>query len=207
MKQLVALTLFAGTLGGCGVYRDATSPRIDPGVNWRAVATDADRDNLRSWRQAWDEAMPEARAADTGVIAADPALFDPDRALDDPLPPAGDYRCRTFKLGKAGTAPSAFIAYPWYPCRVTDQGKAKGLEKLAGAQRPTGLLFQDSAARAVFLGTLLLGDETAPLRYGIDDDRDIIGYFEKIEPRRWRLVMPYPRFESKLAVTEFVPAN
>ncbi len=207
MKPIVVAAALAGMLGGCSVYRDATSPRIDPGANWRAVATDSDRDSLRTWRQAWDEALPEAKTADNGVIAADPVLFDPDRALPDALPPAGRYRCRTFKLGKAGTAPLAFVAYPWFECSVTDQGQAKALTKLTGSQRPTGLLFPDTAARAIFLGTLVLGDESAPLRYGIDDDRDIVGYFEKIEAKRWRLVMPYPRFESKLDVTELVPAE
>jgi hypothetical protein len=207
MKQIAAAAALAVTLGGCSVYRDATSARIDTGANWRALATDSDRDSLRTWRQAWDEALPEAKTADAGAIAADPLLFDPDRALTDPLPPAGKYRCRTYKMGKAGTATSSFIAYPWLECSITDEGEVKGLHKLTGSQRPTGLLFPDTKARAIFLGTLILGDETAPLRYGIDNDRDMIGYIEQIEAKRWRLVMPYPRFESKLDVIELVPAS
>ncbi|MET0308590.1 MAG: DUF4893 domain-containing protein [Sphingomonas sp.] len=207
MKQIAAAAVLAVTLGGCSVYREATSARLDPDANWRAIATDSDRDSLRTWRQAWDEALPEAKEADAKTIAADPVLFDPDRALTDPVPPAGNYRCRTFKLGKGGTAVTGLVIYPWAECSITDEGKIHGLNKLSGSQRPTGLLYPDTKARAIFLGTLVLGDESAPLRYGIDDGRDVIGYIEQIEAKRWRLVMPYPRFESKLDVIELVPAS
>ncbi|MBC9033447.1 DUF4893 domain-containing protein [Sphingomonas sp. JC676] len=207
MKQIAAAAALAVTLGGCSVYRDATSARIDTTANWRTVATDRGRDSLRNWRQAWDDALPGARAANATAIDADPLLFDPDRALPDPLLPAGKYRCRTYKMGKGGTAVSGFIPYPWQECTITDEGEARGLSKLTGSQRPAGLIFPDTAARAIFLGTLILGDESAPLRYGLDPDRDMIGYVEHIEPRRWRLVMPYPRFESTLDVIELVPAS
>ena len=207
MKQIAAAAALAVTLGGCSVYRDATSARIDTSAGWRTVTTDADRDRLRNWHNAWDEALPATKGVDGGAIAADPALFDPDRALADPLPPAGKYRCRTYKLGKGGTAVSGFIANPWFECSITDEGEVRGLHKLSGVQRPTGLIFTDTKARAIFLGTLVLGDESAPLRYGLDESRDMIGYVERIEPRRWRLVLPYPRFESKLDLIELVLAS
>jgi len=207
MKRIVAATMLSAALGGCAVYREATSARIDPDANWRSLATDADRDSLRNWHQAWDEALPAAQKDASAVIAADPVLFDPDRALEDPMPPAGRYRCRTYKLGKGGTAPASFITYPWLECSIAEDGKSKALVKLNGSQRPTGVLFADTKARSIFLGTLVLGDETAPLRYGLDNDRDMIGYLEQIEPKRWRLVLPYPRFESTLDIIELVPAG
>jgi hypothetical protein len=80
------------------------------------------------------------------------------------------------------------------------------LYKVSGAQRPVGLLFPESQARAVFLGTMVLGDETKPLSYGQDSNRDMAGYIERIGDKRWRLVLPYPRFESLLDVVEIVPA-
>ena len=83
----------------------------------------------------------------------------------------------------------------------------KSLHKATGSQRPTGLLFPETDTRGVFLGTLVLGDETSPLRYGVDANRDIIGYVDRIGDRRWRLVLPYPRFESLLDVVELVPAS
>jgi hypothetical protein len=207
MKQIAAAAALAVTLGGCSVYREATAARIDATANWRQVATDRGRTSLRNWRQAWEDALPEARAVGAAALDADPVLFDPDRALADPLPPAGKYRCRTYKLGKGGTAVSGFIAYPWQECVLTEEGATRRLQKLTGSQRPTGLIFPDTSARAIFLGVLVLGDESAPLRYGLDADRDMIGYVEHIEPRRWRLVMPYPRFESKLDVIELASAS
>ena len=205
-KSLAALLAFA-TLAGCSVYREATSRTLFTSLNWRQVATDADRDRLRSWRRAWDEALPAARAANPGAIAADPELFDPDRALADAALAPGAYRCRTYKLGAQGAGNRAYTPYPWFECRVADEGEVRSLHKLTGSQRPTGLLFRDTATRSVFLGTLVLGDETSPLRYGIDSTRDMVGYVDRIGPKRWRLVFPRPRFESLLDVTEIVPAG
>jgi Domain of unknown function (DUF4893) len=202
----VAIALAAG-LGGCSVYREATSSAPPTNVRWQTVATAADRDRMRDWRKAWDEALPLARKADAKAIAAEPLLFDPDRAVPDAALPQGNYRCRTFKLGAKGTAMRDFTAYPWFDCRVADEGEVKSLHKLTGSQRPTGLIFPHETTRQVFLGTLVLGDETSPLRYGLDADRDMIGYVERIGPKRWRLVFPRPRFESLVDVVELVPAG
>ena len=79
--------------------------------------------------------------------------------------------------------------------------------KLDTEQRPDGLLYPNTDARAMFVGTLVLGDETAPLRYGVDAKRNMVGYVERIEDKRWRLVFPYPGFESKLDVIELTPAG
>jgi hypothetical protein len=204
---VAALGLMAG-LSGCSVYHDATTNRLNTaGVRWQTIATEADRDRIRGWRKAWDEALPLARKTDAGAIAGDAALFDPDRALPGAQLPAGAYRCRTFKLGANGTGARDFVTYPGFDCRVGDEGEVKSLQKLTGSQRPAGLIFAQSDQRAIFLGTLVLGDETAPLRYGLDVNRDMIGYVERIGPKRWRAVFPYPRFESKLDVLELVPAG
>jgi hypothetical protein len=204
-RPLAALSALA-TLAGCSVYREATSHTLMASPNWRQVATEADRDRLRRWRKAWDDALPAARSADPGAIAAGAALFDPDRSLPRAAIPAGAYRCRTVKLGAQGSGNRAYTPYPWFDCRVADEGEVRSFHKLTGSQRPTGLLFTDTDTRLVFLGTLVLGDETAPLRYGIDKQRDMAGYVDRIGPKRWRLVFPYPSFESLLDVTEIVPA-
>ena len=39
----------------------------------------------------------------------------------------------------------------------------------------------------VFLGTMMLGDETRALDYGRDPVRDVAGLLERVGPRRWRL--------------------
>lgn len=201
----------AGALGllltsGCSIYREATTTTITETSNWRSVATDPDRQRLRNWRKAWDEALPKAQAADAKAIAAEPLLFDPDRAQENADLPVGDYRCRTFKLGSKSDVVRDFTAYPWLQCRVTQQGEVRELVRLDGEQRPFGLVFPDGDNRRVFLGTLMLGDETTPIRYGLDPHRDMVGYIDRIDARRWRLVLPYPEFESTLDVIELVPA-
>lgn len=207
MLKLAAASALALGLSGCGLYRAAHPETAAMTVDWRRMVTDADRARLRQWRRAWDVALPAARTADPGAIAAQGLLFDPDVALSGAMPPPGTYRCRTFKLGAAGTAARDFTAYPWFECRVFDEGEVRSLHKLTGSQRPTGLLLAESDARAIFLGTLVLGDETAPLRYGVDATRDMAGYVERIGDSRWRLVLPEPRFESHLDVIELVPAT
>src|SRR4051812_6594978 len=112
-RAVVPLLLAAAALPGCAVYREATSTTAFASVNWREVATGDDRERLRAWRKAWDEALPAARAADPRAIAAEPLLFDPDRALGDASIPVGAYRCRTYKLGATGSGLSDFVAYPW----------------------------------------------------------------------------------------------
>lgn len=205
LRTLVAVGLGAA-LAGCSVYHEATSPGMDTRLPWRRIATDADRTKLRNWRKAWSEALPLARAADVKLIDGDPELFDPDRALAEAMPPAGAYRCRTFKLGGGGTAAGAIVTYDWRPCAITEQGQLRHFRIDGGVQRPEGNLFPEVTARVTFLGTLEIGDDSAPLRYGIDPKRNLVGYAERIGAKRWRLVLPYPAFESKVDVIEIVPA-
>ena len=172
---------------------------------WRELATPDDRRRLRGWRSAWMAALPTARAGGGGAaIAADPALFDPDRALRDATPPPGLYRCRTITLGSQGAVGPAFVASDRFRCRVWENGR---FSKLDGSQRPVGSIHPDTTARAVFLGTLMLGEERKPIRYGRDRERDMVGAVERIGPARWRMVLPYPRFESVLDLIELVPES
>ena len=177
-------------------------------ADWRRVVTAADRSRLRAWRQAWIDALAKVRAGNEGAaISADAALFDPDRALPGPVPPAGAYLCRVYKLGANGTAMRNVTVYPAVECNVDEEGDVSSFYKVSGRQRPVGLIFRETQARAVFLGTLVLGDETKPLDYGQDQARDLAGYIERIGPQRWRLALPYPRFESLLDVVEIIPAT
>jgi hypothetical protein len=208
-KPLACLFL-AATLAGCSATRAPVAPvdmpRNAETPDWRRLATPSDRDRLRRWRDAWTTALPAARAADAPAIAAQGALFAPDRALDEATPPAGSYRCRVFKLGSASGGTIDYIAYPWFACRIADEGDMTTLYKETGSQRPVGVLLPDGPARTVFLGTLMLGDERAPLQYGQDRDRDMAGFVERVGDRRWRLVLPWPRYESQLDIIELVPA-
>ena len=172
------------------------------------MATIADRERLRGWRDAWMTALGKVRASGRGAALAPlGALFQPDSALAGALPPAGDYRCRVFKLGSKAPGAPDFTAYPNFDCRVEDEGEVLSFYKRSGSQRPVGLILKDSDSRGIFLGTLILGDETMAMQYGQDATRDMAGVVERIGERRWRLVLPYPAFESTLDVIELVPAT
>ena len=176
-------------------------------ADWRQVATFPDRERIRNWRTAWVRALGEARRAGHGArIAAEGRLFEPDAALPGPALPPGDYRCRVTKLGARSAGMLPYVAYPAFACRVRAERELKSFAKLTGSQRPVGLVFPHDDRREVFLGTLLLSDETRTIDYGRDRDRDLAGLVERVGPGRWRLVLPYPRFESLIDVIELVPA-
>ena len=177
-----------------------------PAADWRSVATSADREKLREWRSSFTEALRDARATNANEVAAEGVLLDPDAALGGPIP-NGDYRCRVIKLGAQTPGMLNFIAYPAFACRVEPRQGIQGFAKLTGSQRPVGLIFPNDQLRQVFLGTMVLGDETRAMQYGADTDRDIAAFVERIGPARWRLVIPRPAFESKTDVIELVPAN
>lgn len=178
-----------------------------PQRDWRVAATGNDRSRLREWRPIFMRALQAARAAGHGAeIDREGVLLAPDAALGGGPIPAGEYRCRTVKLGAKSEGALNYVAYPAFRCRVSSAGPLQSFAKLSGSQRPVGLIYPGDHLRQVFLGTLVLGDEARAMRYGRDRERDVAGYVEKVGPRRWRLIMPRPHFESQMDVIELIPA-
>lgn len=176
--------------------------------DWRSIATDHDRHRLREWRTAWVEALEMARASGhAAALAEQGRLVAPDAALAWENPPPGVYRCRTVKIGGQSAAMLDYIAYPWFDCRIRLENGLMSFTKLSGSQRPIGLLLPYVGQRMVFLGTLQLGDESRALQYGRDTERDMAGIIERIGEEKWRLVFPYPHFESTIDIIELVPKN
>jgi len=204
---MITALVLAAALGACADFQASrqSAECVPMAANWRATATDDDRRRLRQGRDAWMEGLGQAQVRHAGAIAAEGALFDPDAALPGPLPPAGDYRCRTIKLGSPSDL-LTYVAYPPFRCRIGAEGGRPSFTKLTGSQRPIGRLFDDTERRMVFLGTLQLGDERRAYQYGIDRDRDLVAVLERIGENRWRLVFPYPHFESFLDVIEITPS-
>lgn len=205
---LLAATLAAAPCAAQTAQGAAVPPRCDPsGVSWRTLATEDDRRRIRQWRDAWTSALEQARTAGhEAEIAREGALLDPDAALTGPLPPPGDYDCRTIKLGSPVMEGDLYyVAYPPFRCRIRAENGRLTLTKLTGSQRPIGRLYTDLDRRMIFLGTLQLGDERRAYQYGIDRERDLAGLLERVDERRWRLVFPYPHFESLLDVIELTP--
>ncbi|HEX5259041.1 MAG TPA: DUF4893 domain-containing protein [Sphingomicrobium sp.] len=176
---------------------------------WKEVATQDDRQRLADWRTTFVAAIDAARkAGHSAEIAREGVLLDPDAALGAPGIPNGMYRCRVIKIGaKADSDSLAYVSNPPFLCRVKANRGLQRFNKYGGQQRYVGLIFPGDAVRQVFLGTLVLGDETRALQYGQDELRDVAGYVERIGPGRWRLIMPKPHFESQLNVMELVPAR
>jgi hypothetical protein len=206
MRPALFLSL-ALALSGCSVVAPPTRMIAEWTPDWRRVATTDDRKRLRDWRQAFSAALEAARkGGHSADIARAGALLDPDAALGGGPIPNGNYRCRVIKLGAKTPGLLDYVDYPPFACRIRQDRELQRFDKLSGSQRQVGLLFPGDLMRQVFLGTLVLGDETRALQYGQDETRDVAGYVERIGPNRWRLVMPAPHFESQLDVMELVPA-
>lgn len=195
------------TLSGCAEFQQAPGVIAQPSRDWRAVATESDRVRLREWRSAFVDALRSARVGGHSAdVAREGVLLDPDAALGGRIPD-GAYRCRVVKVGAKSTGLLDFVSYPYFDCRIDQQGVLQHFAKLTGSQRQVGLIFPGDPLRQVFLGTLVLGDEARAIQYGLDTERDVAGFIERIGPNRWRLIMPRPHFESQMDVMELVPSS
>ena len=207
MRSAVLAAILLG-LTGCGGFGQPPAVVPKPALNWRSVATDSDRERLREWRTAFVDSLRAARSAGhSAEIEREGALFDPDAALGGGPIPNGDYLCRVTKLGSKASGLLDYVSYPAFTCRIGQAGQLQDFAKLTGSQRQIGSIFPGDPLRQVFLGTLVLGDESRALQYGRDTERDVAGYVERIGPNRWRLIMPRPHFESVMDVMELVPAT
>lgn len=188
------------------VAAPAAEPRLTN--DWRKVATPPDKARLLTWRSALVTALASAtKDGEADAIAREGALLLPDAGIERPAIPAGDYICRTVKLGRKGTYTKAFSARPASPCLIGEHNGQLRLTTTGSRQRTRGNLFPANEWRQIFLGTLSLGDETRSMDYGRDGARDMAGVLERIAAQRWRIILPAPAFESLVDVIEIVPAN
>jgi hypothetical protein len=207
-KVKVILLLACLGLASCTANTGGPAAAAPQAEAWRSVATASDRKRLREWRTAWVRGLAKARAAGhQAEIAAEGILLQPDAALPAAALPAGNYRCRTIKIGAQSAGLLDYVTYPAFDCRVSTDENGTTFVKLNGSQRPVGRLFPESDRRIIFLGTLQLGDEKGVLSYSHDRERDMAGMVERVGERRWRLVFPYPHFESVIDVLELVPSR
>lgn len=177
-------------------------------ADWRQVVSAADAANLGRLDQAWR--LGRAEAEDKGFaeqVEALGPLVDPNAGQAGRLqPPPGTYRCRTVKLGSNSPGGLGYVEYPFFRCTIElTPGGDLILTKTTGSQRTRGLLYPDTDRRLVFVGAQAWGmDETGFPRYGDQPVRDQVGVFERIGSNRWRLVIPWPKVESKLEILELV---
>jgi hypothetical protein len=204
--------MFLLALGACRTA-PAGEPRravveIAEEPEWRSSASPADVGRLDRLDGAWEAALGEARSRGfSRQIAAEGRLLQRDAALPRPAPSPGSYMCKVIKLGSQTPRGRAFTAYKPFFCHVGVAGDQLSITKQTGSQRPGGYLWDDAdPQRLIFLGSVALGNEDAPLAYGEDSSRDMSGVFERVGPFRYRLVVPWPQTESKLDVFELIPA-
>ena len=200
--------------GGC-----QSKPKLPPGVTptvevapaaksegWKQVATSADEDRINRLGLAWREALAEANRVAAGEVRREGVLLRPRASLARPHPTPGSYNCRLIKLGKATAKARAYESFKPFFCYVEVEEDLLTIVKQTGSQRPAGRLWEDDDPnRLIFLGSLALGEEDTPRAYGDDPKRDMAGVLERIEPFRWRLVIPWPQSTSKLDVFELTP--
>lgn len=198
--------LLALAVAACASTGETRDTMAEAAPDWRSIATAADRERLREWRTAWVRGLAKAQASGHGAaVAAEGPLLQPDSALPWQDPPPGTYRCRTIKIGGQSEGMLDYVAYPAFQCRIREEGGLVSFAKLTGSQRPIGLILPYGPSRMTFLGTLQLGDETRAMQYGRDRERDLAGLVERVGERTWRIVFPYPHFESTVDVLELVP--
>jgi hypothetical protein len=189
----------------------ATAP-VDGGLQggtdqWKTVASADDQDRLARLDDAWKQALREANHEFGAQLDSLGMLAVQDAALETPplKPPPGKYRCRTIKVGTIIDG-LKYVAYPWFTCTVElTPGGDLILTKTTGSQRTRGLIYPDSdnPERLIYVGAQAWGDtETTFRAYGAQPERDQVGVIERIGNGRWRMVVPWPRQESKLDILE-----
>jgi hypothetical protein len=178
-------------------------------MDWRGPVTAADRDRYQRLGAAWDLALQQARSQPgSGNLRGLGELIDPEAARPGVAPPAGNYRCRTVKLGSQGGEDGlGYVVYGWFACRIEQTPAGLKFVKLTGSQRPSGLLFPENDRRMVLLGSMAVAQEPPADAYGRNPERDLVAALERIGEARWRLVLPWPQYESNLDLIELVPAN
>lgn len=159
--------------------------------------TSFDKDRLATVDATVNTALAEARA---GGSKEDIAILDAALA-GTPLPftggydPNGAWKCRTIKAG--GTLP--LTVYPWFACRISEDGAGWQFEKRTGSQRTKGMFYTLSPTRLAYLGALYYHYEK-PRSYGQDPKENQVAVVERRGENRLVFLFPSPQYESKLDI-------
>ena len=177
-------------------------------ADWRKVVSADDAAKLGRLNESWR--LGRAEAEDKGFaqqVEALGGLVDPNAGLSGRLQPApGNYRCRAIKLGTNGPGGPGYLESPFFGCTIElTPGGDLVLTRMTGPQPTRGLLYPDTDRRLIYIGAQASSPEaTGVPRYGEQRLLDRVGVFERIGSGRWRLVLPWPRAESKLEILELV---
>lgn len=175
---------------------------------WREQATEADKRRLESWETALNIGRDGViNGSDAVEIKKRAPLFEHSAAMPNSNIPAGLYNCSITKLDGNPDGGLPYIAYPAFKCRVVDMGNRKHFTKLTGSQMTIGWIYKASRNHSIYLGTLMYGYENVLTPYGKEKDRDQAAVVQRIGKNRWRMIFPYPYFESQVDVMELAPVK
>ena len=197
-------------LAGCGHAPKPANAAVRARP-WQTVIDAGDRKRLVTLYGAWTRSLADVQRG--GQMPAVTALGDlavPDAGRAAPPPAPGGYRCRSVKLGNredgsVRNPTPAVIASPFRRCAILANDGLLYFDQGPGGQRVAGNLYPDGG-RMVFLGSMALVGESGTMSYGADDDRDQVGILQAIGDRRWRLELPWPKWQSNMEIIEIVPA-
>jgi hypothetical protein len=173
-------------------------------AGWQDTASAFDANRLAKLSESKAKGLEEAEhGASPSDLAIIHGVLDAAPAQGGEL--AGNWRCRTIKLG--GMTPD--VIYSWFRCRITDEGGALHFAKISGSQRTSGTLYPDQSGAHVYLGASNVWNEPAHHYSGggnaagaaaTPDDQ--IGLLISTGPGSARLELPYPVQESTFDVIE-----
>lgn len=159
--------------------------------------TPFDKERLAKFDATVASALAEARAGGSkeDVAILDAALAGTPLPIDGAYDANGNWKCRTIKAG--GTLP--LTVYPWFACRISEDGAGWQLEKLTGSQRTKGSFYTLSATRLAYLGAGYVNGEK-PRAYGQDPKENQVAIVERRAKDRLVFLFPAPQYESKLDI-------
>ena len=161
------------------------------------LLTSFDKERLAKVDSTVASALAEARAGGSpeDIAILDAALAGTPLPLAEGYDPNGTWKCRTIKAG--GALP--LTVYPWFACRISEDGAGWQFEKLTGSQRTKGTFYTLSANRLAYLGALYFHYEK-PRSYGQDAQQNQVAVVERRGRNRLIFLFPSPQYESKLDI-------
>jgi hypothetical protein len=161
------------------------------------LLTPFDKTRLDQFDATVASALAEARSGGSkeDLAILDAALAGTPLPLASGYDPNGTWKCRTIK---AGGNPQLTV-YPWFACRISEDGAGWQLEKLTGSQRTRGLFYTLSETRLAYLGAgYVIGEK--PRSYGQDARENQVAIAERRGKNKLVLLFPAPQYESKLDI-------
>ncbi len=204
MKRIARLAL-AALLPGLALLGPLPAPlravaQEQEAPGFAALLDEEDQGRFARFDDALGRAMVEAvkggDAADLKTVRAAIA-GEPQPAPSDEI--AGDWRCRTIKLG--GNLP--LVVYSFFKCRIEAGPEGVRFTKLTGSQRTSGRLVALPGDEWGYVGADHYADEQ-PKDYGAMRERNSVGKLIRTGEDRMWLGMPEPHFESVFDVLELV---